>query len=104
VNHFIDNLMPISADMLLVGGRGHGKNAHLAHLRKLEAAMRELYPPVPPAEVIGNLNVRWSCPKPTALPSPAVGTPLWMQDQAHDILQGRKKFGDVIALMKAAGL
>ena len=88
----------------IVGGRGFGKNAAAAHFRKLEAAMRELYPPVPPAEVIGNLSVRWSCPKPTDAPPPAVGTPFWMHEQAHDILQGRKKFGDVVALMKAAGL
>lgn len=98
---FIDKDRPLRAEQFIVAGRGYGKNAAAAHYRKLDAAMRELYPPVPPAEVIGNLSVRWSCPKPTAPPPYPIGSNGWMQEQAGLVLAGKKTIAAVVAEAEA---
>jgi hypothetical protein len=90
-----------TARQFIIGGRGHGKNSHLAHLRKLEAAMRELYPPVPPAEVVGNLSVRWSCPRPTA-PVYPVGSMGWLDQQTRLATEGKTTIPQIVAQMQAA--
>jgi hypothetical protein len=86
----------------LVGGRGFGKNAAAAHWRKQMAAVEAMFPSLAPAQVIGNLDVRWSCPKPTDPPPPAVGTYGWYHERAADIHTGRRTYEDVLAEFEAA--
>lgn len=88
----------------LVGGRGYGKNAALQRLREQHAAARQAYPPVPQTQVIGNLNVRWACPKPTDPVPPHLipGTYGWYYDQARMIHLGQKTYAEVLAEFEAA--